>query len=100
MRRLAPLLLPALLAACTAPIGAGPRGERDGRADACQAEATRVVQYRDRGQTMRTDETESGRGTLTVSPYFRAEADRMRAQMDRDAIARDCVRGAPAAAPR
>jgi hypothetical protein len=86
------LLLPILLAACAAPLGAPPPGERDARYDACRAEATRVVQYRERAQTMRSDETESGRGTVTVAPYGRAESDRMMAQMDRDRIIQDCLR--------
>ncbi len=92
MRRLA-LLLPLLLAACAAPFGEEPR-PRDPREAACRAEATRVVQFRERAQTMRTDETESGSGTITVAPLSRAERDRGLAQMDRDAMVRDCLRGA------
>jgi hypothetical protein len=101
MSRAAVLLLPFLIAACAAPFGAprdapqaGPAGARDARYEACRAEATRVVQYRERGQTMRSDETESGRGTVTVAPYGRAESDRMMAQMDRDRIIEDCLRAA------
>jgi hypothetical protein len=100
MPRFAVFLLPVLLAACTAPLGSPPPRERDARADACRAEATRVVQFRERGQTMRNDETESGRGTVTVAPYSRAESDRMFAQMERDRIMQDCLRAAPGGAPR
>jgi len=59
-----------------------------------------VVQFRERGQTMRSDETESGRGTVTVAPYGRVESDRMLAQMERDRITQDCLRGARGTAPR
>jgi hypothetical protein len=96
---LATLALPALVGACAAPIGTGGGGrtaaERDPRADACRAEATRVVQFRERGQTMRSDETESGRGTFTVAPYSRAENDRALAQIDRDRLVADCLRAEP-----
>lgn len=109
------LLVPALLAACSSPFGTsslgtptfgtGPAGavpvaQRDARYEACLAEATRIVQFRERGQTMRSDETESSRGTVTVSPYFRAESDRMRAQMDRDAMVQECLRGSQGAGMR
>jgi hypothetical protein len=103
MPRFALLILPVLLiAACDSPrlasgpndvpFGGAPRGEQDARLAACRAEATRVVQFRERGQTMRTDETESGRGTITVAPYSRAEADRASAQLTRDQMIRDCLR--------
>ena len=97
MHRLVALLLPALLIACATPAPPPGRAqsERDARVAACRAEATRIVQYRERGQVMRTDETESSLGTLTVTPFDRAEADRGRAQMDRDAIMRECMGAAP-----
>jgi hypothetical protein len=97
MHRHAALLLPALLIACSAPAPQASRAptERDARVAACRAEATRIVQYRERGQVMRTDETESSLGTLTVTPFDRAEADRGRAQMERDRIMRECIGGAP-----
>jgi hypothetical protein len=96
MRRLV-ILLPLLAAACSAPIGPLTRGQadRDPREEACRAEATRIVQYRERGQTMRTDENESSRGITTVAPFQRTESDRMRAQMDRDQIMRDCLGVSP-----
>ncbi|NKE47661.1 hypothetical protein HB662_22975 [Roseomonas frigidaquae] len=73
-----------------------PPGQRDAAYEACRAEATRVVQYRERGQQMRTDETESSRGTLSVAPYSRVESDRGAQQIDRDRLIADCLRAAPA----
>jgi hypothetical protein len=111
MPRLASLLLPLLLlAACDSPrlqaaridvpMGGAPRGERDPRLDACRAEATRVVQFRERGQTMRADETESGRGTVTVAPFSRAEDDRAGQQLERDRMIQDCLRASAPPAGR
>ncbi len=77
------------------PVPTGPRGERDARAEACRAEATRVVQWRDRGQLMRNDEIENrADGNITVAPPSRAEADRLGAAFERDRIAAECVRAA------
>jgi hypothetical protein len=94
--RAAPLLiLPLLLfGACAGPAMPPPlaASPRDAREAACRAEAERIVRIRERAQTMRSDETESGRGTITVAPYSRAEADRGFAQMDRDRIIQDCLR--------
>lgn len=101
MPRLAALILPVLLAACAQPIGSlggvgsRPPAERDPRVEACRAEATRVVQWRDRGQLMRSDETESGRGTVTVAPYSRVESDRAGQQYERDRIVQECLRAQP-----
>jgi hypothetical protein len=103
------LLLTLPLAACNialpgnlpSPIAAPapvPQGQRDGRYEACRTEATRVVQYRERGQQMRTDETESSRGTLGVTPYSRLESDRGAAQIDRDRLIAECLSRAPAPA--
>ncbi|MGG5885549.1 hypothetical protein ACLF3G_00305 [Falsiroseomonas sp. HC035] len=106
-RRLPILLLATLpLAACNmalpsnlpTPIAAPapvPQGQRDSRYEACRTEATRVVQYRERGQLMRTDETESSRGTLGVTPYSRIESDRGAAQIDRDRLIAECLSRAP-----
>jgi hypothetical protein len=103
MPRSALLLLPLLLlAACDSvglqggrvdvPFGGAPRGEQNARLAACRAEATRVVQFRERGQTMRNDETETGRGFVTVAPYSRSENDRAAAQLTRDQMIQDCLR--------
>jgi hypothetical protein len=98
------ILLPLLLAACDSPrlqnarldtpMGGAPRGDQDPRLEACRAEATRVVQFRERGQTMRTDETETGSGFITVAPYSRAQNDRAAAQLTRDQMIQDCLRQA------
>jgi hypothetical protein len=108
-RRLPMLLLLTLpLAACNialpgslpTPIAAPapvPQGQRDARYEACRTEATRIVQYRERGQQMRTDESESSRGTLGVTPYSRLESDRGAAQIDRDRLIAECLSRAPAA---
>jgi hypothetical protein len=112
MRRFPALLAVLALAACSGPVNTGfpgfsgfggvasappvpatPRGERDARLDACRAEATRVVQYRDRGQLMRLDEIENRRdGNITVAPPSRAESDRLGASFERDRIAAECYR--------
>ena len=101
-RRLAATAALLLLGACGAPIptftpipAPVPQGQRDSRYEACREQATRVVQYRERGQLMRSDETESGRGTLTVAPYSRIEADRGAAQIDRDRLIAECLRASP-----
>lgn len=101
-RRLAATAALLLLGACGAPIptfspipAPVPQGQRDSRYEACREQATRVVQYRERGQLMRSDETESGRGTLTVAPYSRVEADRGAAQIDRDRLIAECLRASP-----
>jgi hypothetical protein len=112
MPRAAALLAALALAACSGPVNTGfggfsgfggfnspppvptgPRGERDARAEACRAEATRVVQWRDRGQLMRNDEIENrADGNITVAPPSRAESDRLGATFERDRIAADCLR--------
>ncbi|WP_439597897.1 hypothetical protein [Falsiroseomonas sp.] len=112
MSPLRALTLPTLLAtilplaACNLPlpqpISAPPPpapGQRDAAYEACRAEATRIVQYRERGQQMRTDETESSLGTLSVTPFSRLQSDRGAAQIDRDRLVADCLQRAPVAAP-
>lgn len=89
-------MLPALLAACAAPPAASPPGA-DSRLAACQAEAERIVLRRERAQVMRNDETEGGRGFVTVAPFARAETDRAFAQMDRNRIIADCMGTGPRA---
>ncbi|MBU8540120.1 hypothetical protein [Falsiroseomonas tokyonensis] len=100
MSPLRALTLPALLAlaGCNLPlpqpISAPPppaAGQRDAAYEACRAEATRIVQYRERGQQMRTDETESSLGTLSVTPFSRLQADRGAAQIDRDRLVAECL---------
>lgn len=74
---------------------AGPRSEqlsRDALVEACRREATRVVLYRDRGQQMRTDESDSRVGVQASIPTLRAETDRLAQQFERDRLAEECVR--------
>jgi hypothetical protein len=87
------LLLALLVAGCAAPADPA-RNERATITEACRNEATRVVQWRDRGQLMRTDETESGLGTQTIAPYDRVAWDRYVQQTTRDRMTAECVRGA------
>jgi len=103
--RLAPLLL-LLAGACSAPDLSPrltpvpmPRSEDSAALEACRAEATRVVQFRDRGELMRTDETESSRGTFSSAPFSRVETQRMGQQMSRDRLVEECLRGATRASP-
>ena len=104
-RRFAPLLL--LLAGACGAVDVSPRlapvplpsRENSAALETCRAEATRMVQFRDRGQLMRTDEVESGRGTFSSAPFSRVETERMGQQMNRDRLIADCVRGADRAVP-
>ena len=86
------LLLLGLLGACAPERGPAQRQE-DATLAACRREAERVINYRDRGQQMRTDDQDARVG---VSSYlsFRPQADRLAATHERDQLARACVRGA------
>lgn len=113
MNRLPAALLVVALAGCTLPLGGNPGsapragaantpagGQDDRRLAACRAEATRLVQYRDRGQLMRSDEAASQIGTGASSfgsPYTRnrIETDQLGAQVERDRLVAECMRGAP-----
>ena len=92
MVRPALLLLSLLIAGCAGPAGNTTSGPDNARLAACQAEAERMVQRRERAQVMRADEAESSRGFVTVAPIGRAANDRGFAQMDRDRIIADCMR--------
>jgi hypothetical protein len=109
MTRLAPALLALALGACAAPLGtAGQRPadrQDERRVAACRAEATRLVQYRDRGQLMRTDEAANRIYTGsqfggTPYPTSRVETDRLGAQVERDRLLEECLRGSPSAGGR
>lgn len=100
MVRPAVLLLTLLIAGCAAPVGTTPSAPDNARLAACQAEAERMVQRRERAQVMRADEAESSRGFVTVAPTGRAANDRSFAQMDRDRIIADCMRADPRAGGR
>ena len=97
MVRPALLLLPLLITGCAGPAGNAPTAPDNARLAACQAEAERMVQRRERAQVMRADEAESSRGFVTVAPTGRAANDRGFAQMDRDRIIADCMRADPRA---
>lgn len=105
------LAVPALLAACTAPIQnsriqapqlalqpaplAPPRGaEADARFQACRAEAERVVLFRERAQTMRNDDLASSAGGFansTVLPGFRQQLNQASGEAERDRLTRECM---------
>ena len=97
MVRPAVLLLSLLIAGCAGPAGNTASAPDNARLAACQAEAERMVQRRERAQVMRADEAESSRGFVTVAPTGRAANDRGFAQMDRDRIIADCMRADPRA---
>lgn len=110
MKRPILALLPTLLlaAACSGPLSSMPpsarAGERPGeRATvnaACRSQAERVVNYRDRGQTMRADDYNARIGTTSyLGPQV--ITDQIAQVYERDRIAADCVRSAdpPRAVP-
>jgi hypothetical protein len=95
-----PLLL--LMGACAA---AAPRSaeqrQQDNAAAACRQDVERTVRYRDRGQTMRTDEAESrlGTGPFTDTRVGSMSTERLSAQFERDRMIDACVRGATGPSP-
>jgi len=101
MRPLALALLPAvLLAACSGPLppSARQQGDRSALSAACRSQAERVVNYRDRGQTMRADEYNARVGTTSyLGPQV--ITDQIAQVYERDRIAADCVRSAEPARP-
>jgi hypothetical protein len=102
------LLLPLLLLACARqpapevrfmPPPPAPVAERDPAWQACRAQAERVTLIRERGQVMRNDEEETGRGALVTSPYGRISPNRQDAENERNRLLRECLAGSgPAAA--
>lgn len=103
MNPLLPALLPLLLVAgCSAPLpgagGGAPRGERAALNAACRTQAERVVNYRDRGQTMRQDDYNARVGTTSyLGPQV--ITDQIAQVYERDRIAAECVRGAEPVRP-
>ena len=87
-------LLPVLLAAgCAAPLpgGSPAQGDRAAVSAACRSQAERVVNYRDRGQTMRQDEYNARVGTTSyLGPQV--ITDQIAQVYDRDRMAAECVR--------
>lgn len=101
------LLLPLLLAACAfrdpnpAPPPLARAGDAQSLEAACRREAERVVLFRDRGQQMRLDEGESRVGQQSAIPSVRAQNDNLARSVERERIARDCLRqSSPPAAAR
>ncbi|RKK05682.1 hypothetical protein EBE87_06400 [Pseudoroseomonas wenyumeiae] len=95
-----PLLL--LMGACAA---AAPRSaeqrQQDQATAICRQEVERTMRYRDRGQTMRTDEADSrlGAGSFTGTLTGSMSTDRLSSQFERDQMIDSCVRGATSASP-
>lgn len=96
-------LLPLVFAAaCTAPLpsSSASRGNQGAVTAACRSQAERVVNYRDRGQTMRQDDYNARIGTTSyLGPQV--ITDQIAQVYQRDQIAADCVRNndRPGAAP-
>lgn len=88
-----PLLFLLALAACASTPERGPEQQQQAAAlSACRREAERVINYRDRGQLMRSDDQEARVGVSTYLS-FRPTADRLAATYERDQLAARCVRG-------
>lgn len=109
MTRLAtalPLLAALLLAGCaTVEAPRSTRAALAGAADdmalraACEAEAERTVNFRERGQAARADEAMlMGDATNTI-PSLRIQSDAFNRRVLRDELIRDCIR-ANTAGPR
>ncbi len=80
--------------ACAPAAERGPEQQQQAAAlAACRREAERVINYRDRGQLMRSDDQEARVGVSTYLS-FRPTADRLAATYERDQLAARCVRGA------
>jgi hypothetical protein len=68
--------------------------EANARFAACRAEATRVVQFRERGQTMRNDELGSsvgGFGNSNAVSTLQVQMDRSAAEAEIDRLTRACM---------
>jgi len=90
-------LLPLLAAACATGGAPAPRSaesaDRSAVAAACRTQAERVVNYRDRGQTMRHDDYNARVGTTSyLGPQV--ITDQIAQTYERDRMAAECVRGA------
>jgi hypothetical protein len=90
-----PILLLLLLAAC-APAESlrAPAPTQQGAAElACRDEAERVMRFRERGQTMRTDEAQASLGT-SGHLGTQARIDSFGGIITRDRLIAECLRGA------
>lgn len=100
MIRLAPLLL--LLAACAepAPAPAPPPSPRAAAAQgndaalrsACEAEAERAVNFRERGQDSRLDRDIGTTDATNTIPSLRVQSDAYGRRVLREELIRDCIR--------
>jgi hypothetical protein len=113
-RLVLPLIL--LLGACNAPIQGpnfafqppplqAPRAaDADARFQACRAEATRVVTFRERTQVMRNDDLASNAGgfsNTTAMPTWQRQMDQSSAEAERDRLTRACMAASePVPAPQ
>jgi hypothetical protein len=83
------------------PLVAPRGGEANARFTACRAEATRVVQFRERGQTMRDDEIGGSVGSFGNSnaiSTLQLQRDRSAAEAEIDRLTRACMASPEASA--
>lgn len=91
-------LLPMLGACASAPERSSDQRQDEARLAACRRDAERAILFRDRGQTMRSDELDASSG---VQSYLgiRNQTDRLGATFERNRMAAACARdNAPDAA--
>lgn len=103
MIRLAPLLV--LLAACAGadPTPPPPRpagaGSEAALRSACEAEAERAINFRERGQDARLDRELGQTDQTNTIPSLRVQSDAFQRRQLREDLIRDCIR-ANTAGPR
>ncbi|MBB5690923.1 hypothetical protein FHS88_003066 [Roseomonas alkaliterrae] len=103
MIRLAPLIV--LLAACAgadpapAPRPAPGAGAEAALRSACEAEAERAVNFRERGQDARLDRELGQTDQTNTIPSLRVQSDAFQRRQLREELIRDCIR-ANTAGPR
>jgi hypothetical protein len=101
MIRLAPLLL--LLAACAetaapppapppSPRAAAAQGNDAALRSACEAEAERAVNFRERGQDSRLDRDIGTTDATNTIPSLRVQSDAYGRRALREELIRDCIR--------
>ncbi|PZP42472.1 MAG: hypothetical protein DI601_18160 [Azospirillum brasilense] len=91
-------LLPVLGACASTPERSSDQRQDEARLAACRRDAERAILFRDRGQTMRSDELDASSG---VQSYLgiRNQTDRLGATFERNRMAAACARdSAPDAA--
>lgn len=101
MIRLAPLLV--LLAACADPAPPPPRpaaaATEAALRSACEAEAERAVNFRERGQDARLDRELGQTDQTNTIPSLRVQSEAFQRRQLREELIRDCIR-ANTAGPR